>query len=84
MSQLICQSVKYLTSYPVTETLNQSFAMPPSHSVSESVIESEDNLALSVELIMQVGHRKELLKPAFRALALRQIEREPFPASQLL
>ena len=34
----------------------------------------QDNLVLSTELTMQIGHRKEIQKLTFRALALRRSE----------
>ena len=34
----------------------------------------QDNLVLSTELIMGIGHRKEIRKLTFRALALRRRE----------
>ena len=43
------------------------------HSLNRRPAANEkDNLVLSTELIMQIGHRKEFLKLVFRALALCQ------------
>ena len=36
--------------------------------------EFQDNLVITAQLILQVGHWKELLELTFRALALRQSE----------
>ena len=41
-----------------------------------SLLREQDNLVLSTELIMWIGHRKEIRKLTFRALALRRSESE--------